>query len=114
AYNPRLTSLNGIQNINSHSEWLGIGFSNNENLSSCNYPNICEYLSWNSAEYPREIFDNTGNCIDEQAVLAACGLGINDVENNATNWSVVYQKNTSSFLIQTSGFQLAEIEVYDL
>lgn len=114
AYNPQLTSLNGIQNINSHSEWLGIGFSNNENLSSCNYPNICEYLSWNSTEYPREIFENTGNCTDEQAVLAACGLGINDVENGSTNWNVVYQKNTGSFLIQSSGFQMAEIEVYDL
>ena len=46
--------------------------------------------------------------------MAACGLGISDVENNTTNWNVAYQKNKGSFLIQSNGFQLAEIEVYDL
>ncbi|MBA5629180.1 T9SS sorting signal type C domain-containing protein [Moheibacter lacus] len=114
--NPQLTSLEGIQNmvISTEGETIGLIFNDNPNLSTCNFPNICEYLSWNSTEYPREISGNTGNCLDEQAVLAACGLGISDVENNTTNWNVAYQKNKGSFLIQSNGFQLAEIEVYDL
>lgn len=115
--NESITTLDPIKNIDLNlmsEEDRGLYVELNNNLTTCNLPNICEYLSFNPTEYPREIFENTGNCTDEQAVLAACGLGINDVENNATNWSVVYQKNTGSFLIQTSGFQLAEIEVYDL
>lgn len=115
--NPQLTSLNGLQNIIPElfgGVENGLSVAHNGNLITCNLPNICEYLSLDPAEYPRIITENTGNCTDEQAVLAACGLGISDVENNTTNWNVAYQKNKGSFLIQSNGFQLAEIEVYDL
>lgn len=116
-YNPLLTSLNGLQNINPTSfagEENGLSIELNENLTTCNLPNVCEYLSWDSIENPREIIGNTGNCIDEQAVLAACGLGVTDVENDSSKWNVVYQKNKGSFIIQSNGFQIGEINIYDL
>lgn len=114
--NPNLSSLNGIQNfpISTDGEIVGLRLESNNSLSHCNLPNICDYLELNSTEYPREIFGNAGNCTDEQAVLAACGLGISDMENDSANWNVHYQKNTGGFLIQTNGFKMSEIEVYDL
>lgn len=115
--NPQLTSLNGLQNVDPESfggEENGLSIKDNDNLSTCNLPNICEYLSFDSAQYPREITGNTGNCTNEQTVLAACGMGINDLENDAANWNVVFQKQTGSLLIQSNGFKMAEITIYDL
>lgn len=113
--NPLLISLNGVQNISPTTlSTEGVFIKDNGNLSTCNLPNICEYLSFNPTENPREISGNTGNCTDEQAVLAACGLGISDVENNDANWNVLYQKSKGSFLIQSNGFQISDIQVYNL
>lgn len=115
--NPQLTSLNGIQNINPTSlggEEFRLNIKNNQNLTTCNLPNICEYLSFDPLENPREITGNTGNCTDEQAVLAACGLGVNDVENEMANWQVHYKKEKNSFLLQSKGFQISDIQVYNM
>lgn len=115
--NDLITTLEPIKNIDVNfmsDEFGAIFIKDNNNLTTCNLPNICEYLSWDSTENPREIIGNTGNCIDEQAVLAACGLGISDMENESANWNVHYQKNTGGFLIQTTGFKMSDIEVYDL
>src|SRR5690606_38363023 len=41
-------------------------------LSVCNVPNICEYLSLDSATHPRIIEDNAPGCEDQDAVATAC------------------------------------------
>lgn len=115
--NPQLISLNGIQNLNLSSlagENNGLYVENNENLSTCNLPNICQYLSFDPTENPREITENTGNCTDEQAVLAACDLGVNDIENESMNWQVHYKKENNSFLVQSKGFQISDLQIYNL
>jgi len=116
--NPQLISLQGIHNIDpetilSNGE-LGLYIGANPILTTCNLPNICEYLSFDPTVNPREIIGNTGNCTDEQAVLAACGLGVNDVENESTNWQVHYKKENNSFLVQSKGFEISDIQVYNL
>lgn len=115
--NPQLTSLQGIQNIDLTSlegTDIGLKFTNNPSLVTCNLPNVCNYLSLDPANYPREISENTGNCTNEQSALAACNLGVGDVDKQSESWNLFYNKQNDSFTIQTDGFQLAEIQVYTL
>lgn len=139
--NPNLISLNGLQNLNNVGEWIsilgnsqltslsgidnispssfgglegGLYITNSENLTTCNLPNICEYLSFDPTQNHRVISGNTGNCKDEQAVLSACGLGVNDVENEMANWQVHYKKENNTFLVQSKGFEIVDIQVYNL
>ena len=36
------------------------------------------------------------------------------MENDSSKWNVVYQKSNGSFIIQSNGFQIGEINIYDL
>ncbi len=113
--NPQLVSLQGIENLNLETfEGSGFGLivNNNGSLTGCNLPNVCNYLSLDPVNYPREIMGNTGNCVDENAVLEACNLGISDMENLNENWQVYYQKQTNSLIVKTEGFQLSGIQIY--
>lgn len=115
--NPQLTSLAGIHNINLttlEGSDIGLRLANNPVLNTCNLPNICNYLSFDAGNYPREISENTGDCTNEQSVLAACRLDVSDVENEGQSWNILYEKQSDLFTIRTEGFQLAEIQIYTL
>jgi hypothetical protein len=58
----------------------GLSILLNPNLAVCNLSNFCAYLANPSSTHPRSISGNLAECVNEQAVIAACGLGISDVE----------------------------------
>lgn len=115
--NPQLTSLQGLQNVNLpglEGTDIGLKITSNQSLTACSLPNICNYLALDSGNYPRTISGNTGNCEDEQAVLLACNLGVNDVTYPQDLWNAFYQKADNLFVIQSNGFQMSEIHIYNL
>ena len=114
--NNQLTSLQGIENLNLESlsdSGFGLLVNSNASLTTCNLQNVCNYLSLDSENNPREITGNMGNCLNEQAVLAACNLSVSDVERS-NEWQVFYQKQTNSLFIQTEDFSLQGIQIYNL
>lgn len=78
-----LTDISALQNVSPTSilpdEYNGIYIGDNPVLSVCNLPNLCTYLQGSGA---RVIEGNAGNCVSEQAVLAACNLKVIDNEIN--------------------------------
>lgn len=68
--NPVLTSIAGLQKV---AGTTGLTITNNPQLSACNLPNFCTYLS-NGAN-PRTISGNLTNCLNETAVTNACAVG---------------------------------------
>lgn len=78
--NNQLTDLSALQNINPSTFYEGedgggIGLSDNPLLSICNLTNFCTYLQGTGHRY---IANNTGDCVNEQAVLNACASSISD------------------------------------
>src|SRR5690606_7358489 len=67
-YNPNLTNISGLENINP-STFNSLAIIDNPNLSVCNLENFCTYLAGSGA---RNISGNAGDCISEAAVTAAC------------------------------------------
>ena len=70
SFNNSLTNISGLQNINS--VIAGLTIQANPALAVCNLPNFCTYLTNPVGTHPRNIINNAGDCISEQAVVAAC------------------------------------------
>jgi hypothetical protein len=68
--NNLLTNISGLQNISP--SIAGLTIQNNALLSICNLSNFCTYLANPAGTHPRNIVNNAGDCISEQAVVAAC------------------------------------------
>src|SRR5690606_30611272 len=66
--NYSLTDISGLENINP-STFNYLEIIDNPNLSVCNLENFCTYLAGSGA---RNISDNAGDCISEDAVTIAC------------------------------------------
>ena len=67
--NPALTSLQGLQNIDP-TTIKDLYLRASPNLSVCELPNICTYLS-NPAN-PSSIYGNAANCVSRAAIQAIC------------------------------------------
>lgn len=108
--NNALTDITGLQNI-SPNFLAVINIENNPLLSYCHLSNFCEYLSNPTDTHPRSIFGNLEECESDTTILAECALSTDDFlpENN---WLVYKQDN--QFEIQTKGFELKEVTVYDM
>jgi surface protein len=89
--NHQTTTLSGLENIDPN------GITNleiifNSNLSYCETPNICTYLS--NPNNPFAIYNNPNNCASGAAILAVCSPGaplctsLTSPANGATNVSV--------------------------
>lgn len=73
--NTMLRNILGINKIASSTIGAassGLYIINNPNLSVCNLPNICEYLSNPSNTHPRNISGNAVNCVSETAISTTC------------------------------------------
>src|SRR5690606_29961080 len=70
--NNALTDISGLQNLDSNvlGGDYGLYIINNINLSVCNLPNFCAYLS--NPNKPRTISGNAGECLNELAVMVEC------------------------------------------
>ncbi len=86
-YNPQLSDISALQNIDpdtiggtiyhedGNEYHYGLEIRMNSLLEVCNLSNFCTYLQGTGY---RSIEDNGGNCIDEQAILNACSLSVDD------------------------------------
>jgi hypothetical protein len=63
-----LADISGLESINP-AGITNLKIVNNPQLSVCNLPNFCEHLNDSGN---REISGNTGECVNEAAVVAAC------------------------------------------
>ncbi len=66
--NTVLTDISALSSISLDST-LFITLTNNPNLSTCNYANICAYLE---SGYPAHIYNNAPGCNSVEEVLAMC------------------------------------------
>jgi hypothetical protein len=137
--NPVLTSLSGLDSLNTISGSLEIyantmlsdisGLKNlkpgsidnlkinyNANLSSCAVKSICDYLK--SPDGTAEIHDNAQGCNSREEVEAACTVGVGKLDN----WTVgqlqveVYPNPTSGivdFRFSIFDSRLVSIEIYN-
>ena len=78
-FNPALTSLSGLDNIDSASI-LGLTIRNNYSLSDCAAQSICDYLA--SPNGLINIHDNATGCNSPEEVIAACLVGISEQLSN--------------------------------
>lgn len=69
--NATLNNIQGLQNIES-TKIVGLYIYNNPTLAVCNLPNFCTYLANPADTHPRNISENAGDCVTEQAVIEAC------------------------------------------
>ncbi len=97
--NSQLTDISALQNVNlanvNEEWWSGLFIWNNSLLEVCNLPNFCAYLANDPDTHPRDIYDNAGDCISEQAVLNACSLSM---EDNAFSEVTVYPNPVKDIL----------------
>lgn len=112
--NTILNDITGLQNLNPNNiAWSneGLTIGGNPLLSYCHLPNFCEYLSNPSSTHPRVIWGNNTGCEFVNVIVNQCTLNTSDflLENN---WLVYKQDN--QFEIQTTGFELKEVAVYDM
>lgn len=73
--NDQLNDISGLKNIDPSSIriYYGLSIIDNVNLSVCNLPNFCTYLS--DPSNTRNISGNLVQCVNEAAVIAACNEG---------------------------------------
>lgn len=84
--NTALNNITGFQNIAPNSiASFGLVIENNPLLSICDLPNICTYLTYDAGTHPRVIEGNASNCVNEQAVKAACVLDVDKMEDISFN-----------------------------
>jgi hypothetical protein len=53
---------------------FGLTIIDNPALAVCNLPNFCTYLANPASTHPREISGNLAECVNEEAVVAACAI----------------------------------------
>lgn len=82
-----LNDISGLGNT-TFQPFAGYGLSIllNPNLAVCNLSNFCAYLANASSTHPRSISGNLAECVNEQAVIVACGLGISDEESSVLSY----------------------------
>ena len=130
--NPALTTLEGLNNITTidyiyiHSNAVLSDITAIENadlsfldqlyinynpmLSYCHLSNICDYLE--DASNHRSIYNNSGACEDETAVVNACnGLSVSELEAFAFNY---YPNPVKDILTIETQKPVEKIEVFDL
>ncbi len=91
--NTQLTDISALQNIDPAT--IGaLRIKNNPLLSVCHLPNFCTYLQ-QGLGWLTDIENNAGDCINEQAVLNACSLSVND---NAFSEVTVYPNPVKDIL----------------
>ncbi len=74
ALGTEVTSLNGLENI----DYTGINYLNiseNQNLSGCSKPNICQYLL---SGRPYFIQNNSSGCNSAEEILTNCNMSIDE------------------------------------
>jgi len=83
AGNDLLTDISALQNIDpetmiGNDDWGydGLEIYLNPLLEVCNLPNFCTYLQNGGESY---IWGNAGDCLNEQAVMNACALSVDDM-----------------------------------
>lgn len=106
--------LSDISNLQSVSPDLldGLNIMNNPLLAVCSLSNICTYLTYDSIEYPRDISNNLGDCIDESAVINACNNLSVSSRNLELNFKVFTTNN--SLHIYSEDFDLEKVNIYDI
>lgn len=105
--NPQLSDITALQNMD-FANLSGLTITDNPQLDYCHLANICAYLQGGN---PREIHGNSGNCIDEPAVLDACMMSVSDVDGFALNY---YPNPIKDILNIDTTEQIKKIEVFDL
>lgn len=107
--NTNLTDISGVQNINPLSI-TNLKIYNNPNLATCNYSNLCSYLANDSTTHPREIHDNTGNCLDEATVVNSCGTLSSETIDFDEKYSIYRQENSIYLFSRTT---IQNVTIYD-
>lgn len=108
--NDQLTSLSGIENINPKSI-AAVQLYSSQNLSTCNLPNICQFLSANGDS---EINSNNSGCDSAQEILDLCIMSndeLNDLENIEIYPNPV--KQTLNISVKNNS-KIQSVQIYDL
>lgn len=114
--NAVLNSITGLQNIDPTSitelDDYGLTIVNNPNVSVCNLPNLCTYLTYNATTHPREISGNAGNCITVAAVNTACAAMSIDEFDNAT--ITAYPNPVDGVLNLSSAHEITNVSIVNM
>ena len=106
--NAALTSLTGLENINP-ATIVNLTLRNSSQLSVCNLPNICTYLS--TPANPANIFGNAANCASRAAILAGCPVlpvelisftGKQSGRQHLLEWTTATEINSACFDLERS------------
>lgn len=106
-----ISDIYALQNIDPAS-LDEIIITDNPLLSICALSNICTYLDYDSTTHPRTISNNTGDCIDESAVINACNNL--DVDTYEFNSGFNVFKIEGSLHITSESLEIERIEIYDI
>ncbi len=94
--NTKLTSLTGLDNINTSSV-TGIEIFFNSSLSSCEVQSICDYLA--KGGY-LNVQDNATGCNSQQEVEAACkSVGVESISDNYECFTITPNPSSGQFTI---------------
>lgn len=107
---PGLTNLNGLGNIDPDS-MMYLEIITSQNLSACNVPSICSYLS-NGGEHV--IDGNATGCNSSEEILDLCELSIEEISDE--NQITLYPVPTNQILnisVQNST-KIESVNVYDM
>lgn len=111
--NPVLTDISALQNTTfAPADGYGLTIFNNPALAVCNLPNFCNYLANPSDTHPRDISGNLTECINEEAVVAACTtMGIDDFESTAVT---AYPNPIENVLNVSSANEISNLTVVNM
>jgi len=135
-HNAALTNLNGLNSLTSVGEdiWIsdntilsdisalqnttfnpngsyGLTITDNPALAVCNLPNFCTYLANDPSTHPRNISGNLAECVNENAVLGACGLlGQEDVDAGSFSY---YPNPVKDILNISAKNGIKTVEIYN-
>lgn len=112
-YNPLLTDLTGLDHID-YESILHLYIYENPILPLCEVESICDYLTDPDPNPNRivQIHDNAAGCNTEEEIVAACTVGISDI--NAKSYTFYPNPATNEIFISCdSGTIVNEINIYN-
>jgi hypothetical protein len=96
--NHALTSLSGLDNIPGN--WIdNLSIYYNTSLSTCNVKSICEYLA--SPNGTVNIHNNKIGCNDQEEVIEACKIGVNENVTTESHISIYSNPASTTITIET-------------
>ncbi|MXN92345.1 T9SS type A sorting domain-containing protein [Flavobacterium sp. Sd200] len=111
--NIALSDISALQNTTfGPYDGYGLTITGNTALAVCNLPNFCTYLANSSDTHPRIIAGNLAECINEEAVAAACdAMGVDDFNNIEVT---AYPNPVQSVLTLSSSNEISNITIVNM